>query len=182
MSKGKTILKEGKFRLTLERLTQQLIEEYGDFENTCILGIQEKGVELAERILDLVNKKKKKNRLQFGKLDTTFYRDDFRTHGMPLKASNTDIEFILDNKNVILVDDVLYTGRTILSALSAMQDFGRPANVQLLVMVDRRFNRHLPIQPDFTGIVVDSVDEAYVRVIYDKEKISDQIILFPLKD
>jgi pyrimidine operon attenuation protein/uracil phosphoribosyltransferase len=142
MSKGKTILKEGKFRLTLERLAQQLIEEHGDFDNTCIIGIQEKGVELAERILELINIKNKKNKLQFGKLDTTFYRDDFRTHGKPLRASNTDIEFILDNKHVILVDDVLYTGRTILSALAALQDFGRPSNVQLLVMVDRRFYRN----------------------------------------
>jgi len=89
---------------------------------------------------------------------------------------------MLDGKEVILVDDVLYTGRTIQSALSALQDYGRPAKVQLLVMVDRRFNRHLPIQPDFTGLVVDSLDEAYVKVLHKEIDKKDQVLLFPIKD
>jgi len=182
VSKGKIILKENRFHLTLERLAQELIECYGDFSNCCIIGIQEKGVVLAERLIALINERKKKLDIRFGKLDITFYRDDFRTRKIPITANLTEIEFMLDGKEVILVDDVLYTGRTIQSALSALQDYGRPAKVQLLVMVDRRFNRHLPIQPDFTGLVVDSLDEAYVKVLHKKIDKKDQVLLFPIKD
>jgi len=181
MSKGKTILKEGRFKLTLERLAQQLIEHHGDFEETCIIGIQERGVVLAERIVEIIKKKSKSNKLLYGKLDITFYRDDFRIREKPLKANNTEIEFLLDQKKVVLVDDVLYSGRTIQSALSALQDFGRPASIELLVMVDRRFNRHVPIQPDFTGIVVDALDEAYVRVEHETTDSNDRILFFPVK-
>ncbi len=182
MSKGKIILNESKFHLTLERLAQELIERYGDFSNCCIIGIQEKGVILSERLISIINERKKKLDIRFGKLDITFYRDDFRTRVNPITANTTDIEFMLDGKEVILVDDVLYTGRTIQSALSALQDYGRPAKVQLLVMVDRRFNRHLPIQPDFTGLLVDSLDEAYVKVLHKEIDKKDQVLLFPIKD
>lgn len=182
MSKGKVILQENRFHLTLERLAQELIERYGDFSDCCIIGIQEKGVVLAERLIGLINDRKKKLDIRFGKVDITFYRDDFRTRENPITANRTEIEFMLDGKEVILVDDVLYTGRTIQSALSALQDYGRPAKVQLLVMVDRRFNRHLPIQPDFTGLVVDSLDEAYVKVLHKEIDKKDQVLLFPIKD
>ena len=111
-----------------------------------------------------------------------FYRDDFRTREIPIRANQTDIEFLLDGKHVILIDDVLYSGRTIQSALSALQDFGRPASIHLLVMVDRRFNRHLPIQPDYSGIVVDSLDEAYVKVEHTHVDGQDRVLLFPVKN
>ena len=135
MSRSKVILRKERFQLTLERLAQQLIENYADFEDCCIIGIQEKGVILAERLLEVIDRRKKNNKLVFGKLDITFYRDDFRTREIPIRANQTDIEFLLDGKHVILIDDVLYSGRTIQSALSALQDFGRPASIHLLVMV-----------------------------------------------
>ncbi|WP_235295704.1 bifunctional pyr operon transcriptional regulator/uracil phosphoribosyltransferase PyrR [Portibacter marinus] len=181
MSKGRTILTDKRFELTLQRLAHELIENYGDFENTCIIGVQEKGVILAERIHKLIVETTKYEHLQLGKLDITFYRDDFRTRVEPLRASSTEIDFLIEGKRVILVDDVLYTGRTIQSALAALQDFGRPDQVELLCMVDRRFNRHLPIQADYIGIRVDAVDEAYVKVEWKGYEDRDRILLFAAK-
>ncbi len=168
MKKGKNILQKERFKLTIDRMCQELIEEYGDFSSTCIIGIQEKGVLLADRIIDRLGILMPKSTIQYGKLDITFYRDDFRTRSEPLKASTTEIEFLIEDKRILLVDDVLYTGRTIQAALAALQDFGRPAQVELLTLVDRRFNRHLPIQSDYTGITVDALDEAYVKVEWDQ--------------
>lgn len=180
MSRGRTILADTRFELTIRRLAQQLQENYGDFSNTCIIGVQEKGVILATRIIDLIEKELG-NKIPFGKLDITFYRDDFRTRKDPLKAASTEIDFLIEEKKVILIDDVLYTGRTIQSALAALQDFGRPEQVELLCLVDRRFNRHLPIQADYVGLTIDALDEAYVRVEWKHLNKKDQILLFSAK-
>lgn len=179
MKKGKVILDKGKFSLTLERLTHQLIENHGDFEDTCIVGIQERGVLLANRISELIKFHNKKAKFQYGKMDITFYRDDFRRRTQPLSPSSTDMDFIIEGKRVILIDDVLYTGRTIQAAMSALLDFGRPSQVELLTLVNRRFNRHLPIKADYTGINVDSMDEAYVKVEWKEENPADRILFFP---
>jgi len=119
--------------------------------------------------------------IQSGNLDITFYRDDFRLREKPLQPSKTSIDFDLENKKVILVDDVLYTGRTIQAAMSALQDHGRPSQVEMLTLVDRRFNRHLPIRADYVGITVDSIDEAYVRVEWAEEMGTDKVLLFGSK-
>ncbi len=182
MQKGRVILDSHIFGITLARLAHQLIENCESFENTCIVGIQEKGVILAERLISIIKKTHPKLNIEYGKLDITFYRDDFRTRNLPLKASATEVDFLVDAKRVILVDDVVYTGRTIHAAMSALQDFGRPAKVELLCMVDRRYNRHLPIQTDYSGIKVDSIDESYVRVQWDNIEGTDQIILFSGKN
>lgn len=181
MTKGRTILANIRFELTLRRLAEQLIENYGDFSNTCIIGVQEKGVILSERIIELIAKEYPQLEIPFGKLDITFYRDDFRTRKDPLKASTTELDFLIEEKRVILVDDVLYTGRTIQSALAALQDFGRPSQVELLCLVDRRFNRHLPIQADYVGLTIDALDEAYVKVEWQHINKKDQILLFSAK-
>ncbi len=178
MSRGKSILADTRFNLTIRRLAQQLMETYGSFENSCIIGVQEKGVILAERIIQVLIAEDDTIDIPFGKLDITFYRDDFRTRKDPLKASSTHIDFLIEEKRVILIDDVLYTGRTIQSALAALQDFGRPQQVELLCLVDRRFNRHLPIQADYVGLTVDAVDEAYVRVEWAHKNKKDRILLF----
>jgi len=178
MKEGKVILEKGKFQLTLERLSHQVIENHGDFSETVIIGIQERGVLLAERIVELIKKNHKKAKFKYGKLDITFYRDDFRRRDTPLSPSSTEIDFLIENQRVILIDDVLYTGRTIQAALSALQDFGRPKQVELLTLVNRRFNRHLPIKADYTGINVDSLDEAYVRVEWSSENPEDRILFF----
>jgi pyrimidine operon attenuation protein/uracil phosphoribosyltransferase len=182
MEDGKIILEKGKFNLTLERLSHQLIENHGDFENTCLIGIQEKGVLLANRLSKIIKKNNRKAKFDYGKLDITFYRDDFRRRNKPLSPSNTEIEFVIEGKKIILFDDVLYTGRTIQAALSAIGDFGRPSQVELVTLVNRRFNRHLPITADYTGINVDALDEAYVRVEWMEEEKEDRILLFAGKD
>ena len=111
-------------------------------------------------------------KIQYGILDITFYRDDVREE-LHI-ANNTDIPFSIEGKTVILIDDVLYTGRTIRAALDAIQDFGRPQKVELCVLVNRRFNRELPIQPDYFGKSIDTITSQKVKVEWDKE----QVILY----
>ncbi|MCI5082606.1 MAG: bifunctional pyr operon transcriptional regulator/uracil phosphoribosyltransferase PyrR [Saprospiraceae bacterium] len=178
MEKGRVIIGEKRFKLTLERLTHQLIERHDLFENTCIIGLQPRGVFLAKRIYQRLQELQGPLQLDFGLLDITFYRDDFRTRAKPLKASETKMDFIVEDKKVILVDDVLYTGRTVQSALTALNHYGRPKQVELVAMVDRRFNRHLPIQSDYVGLTVDAVDKAYVKVEWEGKDGEDQILLF----
>jgi len=181
MSTGKTLLTREHFALTLERLCHQLLEDWGDFSNSCIIGIQPRGTLLANRIYERLKVLTGNQTIEYGKLDITFYRDDFRMPQGPLTPHPNEIDFIVTGKKVLLVDDVLYTGRTISAALSALQHYGRPDAVELLVLVDRRFNRHLPIQPDYFGIAVDAVDEAYVKVRWQEIHGEDEILLFDKK-
>jgi len=176
--RGRTILAAERFRLTIDRLCHQLIEQHDDFADTCILGVQERGVVLADRIVDRLRKLAPKSNIDYGKLDITFYRDDFRRRDTMLKASTTEVDFLIEGRKVILIDDVLYTGRTIHAAMSAMQDYGRPGRVELLTLVDRRFYRHMPIQSDYTGLIVDAMDEAYVKVEWEHLDGKDRILLF----
>lgn len=182
MNKSRIILGQERFALTIDRLCYQLVENYDRFENTCLIGIQPRGVHLSDRIharlLDILQVEG----IEYGKLDITFYRDDFRTRATPLAASFTDIEFLVEDKNVILVDDVLYTGRTVQSALTALNHYGRPRRVELLALVDRRFNRHLPIRSNYVGIRVDALDEAYVKVEWAKINGEDQVLLYAHKN
>lgn len=182
MQKGRVILDQERFDLTIERLCHQLIENYGDFENACLIGVQPRGVLLAKRIHKRLKSILKKKSIQYGELDITFYRDDFRIREKPLAASTTNINFLVENKRVLLIDDVLYSGRTIHAALTALQHYGRPKQVELVALVDRRFNRHLPIQSDYVGLTVDAVDEAYVKVEWKEIDGNDKILLFSNKE
>lgn len=177
-SKGKIIASKDSLTRSIQRLCFQLMEHHGDFSGSCIIGIQNKGVWLAERLKEKLYQLDPKLAILSGKLDITFFRDDFRKGNKILTAASTEIDFLIENKRVILVDDVLYTGRTIQAALQALQQFGRPASVELLVLVDRRFNRHLPIQPNYVGIRVDALEEAYVQVKWSEEGDNDKIIMF----
>ena len=182
MKKGKVIMENEQFELTIDRLCHQLIESYDRFENTCIVGVQPRGVLLAQRIYERLQSILKIKKIEYGKLDITFYRDDFRTRIKPLKASTMEMDFLVDDMDVILVDDVLYTGRTIQAALTALQHYGRPRQVELLSLIDRRFNRHLPIQSDYIGLTVDAVDEAYVKVEWAEMEGKDQVLLYANKE
>ena len=181
MPKGKVIIEDERFNLTIERLCHQLIERYDDFSNTCFIGIQPRGVLLSDRIVGRLKKILKLPAIAYGKLDITFYRDDFRTRGKPLAANSTEMDFLVEDREVILIDDVLYTGRTIQSALTAIQHYGRPASVELLTLIDRRFNRHLPIAGDFIGLTIDALDEAYVKVEWRETSGQDRVLLFAEK-
>lgn len=178
MQKGKQILSPDRFKITLLRLASEIIENYDDKEPINIIGIQEKGVILAERLIKLIQQEDSKRKINLGKLDITFYRDDFRMRQTPLTANATSINFDIESKKILLIDDVLYTGRTIHAAISALQDFGRVQRMELLTMVDRRFNRHLPIKSDYTGLQVDAVDESYVRVQWEHLDGEDKILIF----
>lgn len=178
MDNGKIILAEERFRLTIDRLCHQLIETYDDFADTCIIGVQERGVILADRLMERLSVLAEGHKAEYGKLDIAFYRDDFRQKGASIKPAPTEIDFVVAGKHVVIVDDVLYTGRTIQAAMSALQDFGRPDGVELLSLVDRRFHRHMPIQADYTGMIVDALDEAYVKVEWEHLDGQDQILLF----
>lgn len=157
-----TVLLNGaQIQLTIERLSREVIESI-HFENTVIIGVQPRGVLLAEKIHQKITALTGQQ-LPFGKIDTTFHRDDFR-RGKSLNAKVTEIDFHIEEKDVLLIDDVLFTGRTIRAAMDALLSFGRPKKVELLVLIDRRFNRELPIQPDFTGCVVDTIEQVDVEV------------------
>lgn len=160
----------------IQRLCHQLIETHDDFRESAIIGLQPRGIYLADRIHQEL-KKILPSEIPCGHLDITFFRDDFRRRDTPLVANATDIDFIIENKKVILVDDVLYTGRTIRSGLDAMMAFGRAARVELLVLVDRRYSRHLPIEPDYIGIQVDSIASQSVKVTWKETEQEDAIYL-----
>ena len=158
----KLILDSRQLDITLSRLCQQLIENHTDFSNCVILGMQPRGVFLAE----LIHQKLKtlKVSVPLGYLDATFHRDDFRRRDTPAKASETRVNFPVEGKEVILIDDVLFTGRSVRAALDAMNSFGRPAKVELLVLVDRKFTRDLPIAADYVGKYVATHDSQRVLV------------------
>ncbi len=178
MKNGKSILSEQRFRLTILRLCHQLLEVHPNMENTCIIGIQEKGVLLSERISKVLKEDLNIKGVMSGKLDITFYRDDFRRREEPLAANATEIDFLVEGMNVILIDDVLYTGRTMHAGITALLDFGRPKKVESLCLVDRRFNRQYPISADYLGITVDALDDAYVRVFWENVDDSDKVELY----
>lgn len=165
-----------RFDLTLERLCRHLIEEHGDFSNTCLIGVQTGGVFLADRLIARLAKMGVTD-IEYGKLDITFYRDDFRTGKGNLTPHPTEIDFLVEDKRVVLVDDVLFSGRTTVSALTALNHYGRPAQVELLVMVDRRFRRILPVRANYRGLAVDSLDKEYVEVQWAESHGQDQIVL-----
>lgn len=150
-------------QITINRLVEELIENHRDFKDTVLIGLQPRGVLLAQRIQKRLSERLNKE-LPLGLLDTTFYRDDFRRRDTPLKANTTKIPFIIEDKKVILIDDVLFTGRTVRAALDAMIAFGRPRLVELLTFIDRKYTRDLPIQPDYVGKEVNTIKTQRVLV------------------
>jgi pyrimidine operon attenuation protein / uracil phosphoribosyltransferase len=163
-----------KLNLTIARLAHQLIENHNDFEHTVIIGLQPRGVELATRIHKYLEQELGKNIL-YGKLDATFYRDDFRSRTTLPEARATDITFLIEDKNVILIDDVLFTGRTIRSGLDALLDFGRPAKVELLVLIERKYSRHFPIEADYLGMSINTMENEKVIVEWNGSKNEDSV-------
>lgn len=176
--KGKVLFDALQLHRTIDRLCFQIIERHEDFSNCCLIGIQSKGAVLSERINQRLIELNKKGPAFHGKLDITFFRDDFRKDNKILQAQETEIDFLIEDRKVILVDDVLYTGRTIQAGLQALSNFGRPLSVELLVLIDRRFNRHLPIQANYIGLKVDAIHEAYVKVEFKEEDGEDRVLFY----
>lgn len=173
----KVLLSSKEVNIILHRLACQLIEKHLDFSNTILIGIQPRGAFLAERLRELLEKEYNISKIALGYLDITFFRDDFRRTSKPLEANKTQINFIVENKKVVFIDDVLYTGRSIRSALTAIQSFGRPSAIELLVLIDRRFSRHLPIQPDYRGRQVDAINNEKVLVCWASQDGEDAVYL-----
>lgn len=171
------ILDERQVQLTLNRLAYQLIENHTDFSSTVLVGLQPRGIHVLSALKTILDQQLSEP-VPCGLLDITFYRDDFRRKERPLIPSVTNIDFSLENKRVVLIDDVLYTGRTIRSGLDALLAFGRPSKVELLVLIDRRFQRDLPIQPDYLGRSVDTLNHERVSVEWKSIEGEDKVILF----
>ena len=132
---------------------------------------------LANRIAKILKENYKVKDVKLGQLDITFYRDDFRRGEKTLKANSTEIDFLVEDKNIVFIDDVLYTGRSIRAALTAIQSFGRPDEIELLTLIDRRFSRHLPIQPDYRGRQVDAINNEKVIVHWQENEGEDAVYL-----
>ncbi|WNM18861.1 bifunctional pyr operon transcriptional regulator/uracil phosphoribosyltransferase PyrR [Flavobacterium capsici] len=173
----KILLTSKEVNIILHRLACQLIENHNDFSNSVLIGIQPRGVFLAERIKSILENSYNINNVSLGFLDITFFRDDFRRGERVLEANKTKIDFLVEDKKVVFVDDVLFTGRSIRSALTAIQSFGRPSNIELLVLIDRRFSRQLPIQPDYRGRQVDVIGEEKVKVCWQENEGEDAVYL-----
>ena len=173
----KVLLNNKEVNIILHRLACQLIEKHTDFSNTVLIGLQPRGVFLAERIKALLQTQYKLPEVRLGLLDITFYRDDFRRSDKVFEANSTEIDFLIENKRVVFIDDVLYTGRSIRAALTSIQSFGRPSEIELLTLIDRRFSRHLPIQPDYRGRQVDAINDEKVLVNWKETSGEDAVYL-----
>ncbi len=176
----KTLLNNDLLNITLQRLAHQLAENHLSFKDTVLIGIQPRGIYLSDRIAKMVKKITGNVNIPYGKLDITFYRDDVQTRDIHV-PSYTDIPFSIEGKKVVLIDDVLHTGRTIRSAMDALIDFGRPSKVELLVLIDRRFSRELPVQPDYVGHTVDTILTQKVIVYWQEKDEKDEVVLIDKK-
>lgn len=169
------LLGQPQLAITISRLCQELIENHENFENTVILGLQPRGIFLAERIRTRLEEFTGV-KVDLGYLDSTFFRDDFRRRDSPVRANETRIDFLVEGKNVILVDDVFYTGRSVRASLDAMIAFGRPAKVELLALIERKYAHHVPIKPDYIGKQVNTIDSQRVLVEWKGEDVAEDTI------
>lgn len=171
------LLSSEEIDIILHRLACQLIENHLDFRGTVLIGLQPRGIYLANRLTKILQQEYHIKGLKPGYLDITFYRDDFRRGEKTLKANTTQIDFLVEDKRVVFIDDVLYTGRSIRAALTAIQSFGRPGKIELLTLIDRRFSRHLPIQPNYRGRQVDAINKEKVKVLWKERDGEDAVYL-----
>jgi len=177
MIKERQILNQQDIDITIERLCQQLIEHHNDFNNTVIVGVQPRGAFLSNRIITKLKQLLKTTNIESGNLDISFYRDDLRRREEPIEPQVMDMNVSLEGKNVVLIDDVLFTGRSIRSAIDALMAFGRPKSVELLTLIDRKFSRDLPIQPNYVGKTINAIDSEKVIVEWKETTGIDRILM-----
>ena len=181
MIKERQILNQQDIAITIERLCQQLIEHHNDFNNTVIVGVQPRGTLLSNRIITQLKQLLKTTNIESGNLDISFYRDDLRRREEPIVPQVMDMNLSLEGKNVVLIDDVLFTGRSIRSAIDALMAFGRPRSVELLALINRRFSRHLPIQPNYVGRTIDALETEKVIVEWKEINGKDRVLMRELE-
>tara|TARA_B110000263_G_scaffold46467_1_gene38559 strand:- start:11814 stop:12353 length:540 start_codon:yes stop_codon:yes gene_type:complete len=176
MSDSRQILNKKQIAIMIRRLCHQLIENHHDFSDTVIISLLPRGRQVSKQIIDklevIIGKK-----IKSGELDISFYRDDLRKHTEPIVPYKMNMNVSVDNKHVVIIDDVLYTGRSVRAAIDALMPFGRPRSIELLVLIDRRLSRHLPIQPNYVGKVIDSIDSERVVVSIDEIDGNDKILI-----
>src|SRR5438105_10776551 len=160
---------------TLVRLAHEILEKTKDLDRLAFIGIRRRGVPLAQRLSKKIETLEKRN-IPVGILDINLYRDDLSTVDIKPVVSSTEIPFSVEGKDIILMDDVLYTGRTIRAALDALFDHGRPARVQLLVLIDRG-HRELPIEARFIGRTVQTSDAEIIEVKFQEIDEMDKVLL-----
>lgn len=175
---AREIISTQEFHLIIKRLAYQLLENHGDFSNTVLIGLQDRGIHLADKLGELLREMCPESTIDVGHLDITFFRDDFRRSSKPIAANQTLIDFVIEGKKVVLIDDVLFTGRTVRAGLDAMLAFGRPSFVELLIFVDRRYTRHLPIEASYIGKTVDSIAKDKVLVEWEKLEGKDRVMMY----
>lgn len=164
-----------RLQLSLKRLAHEVWERHLSFDNLCVLAIQPRGVHLGRRLHQQLQGMAPEVPIPYGELDVTFHRDDFRRGAAPLVPNRTTVDFVIEDKTIILVDDVLYTGRTVRAALDAMLAFGRPRGVELLVLIDRSRMRQLPIQAFYSGMAVDTLNQEKVFVEFAESHGHDRV-------
>ena len=172
--RGEVIFDAEQVDRTIDRLTAEIVESKPEFNQFCLVGIRTGGAILAQEIKNRLDKILKTD-VSYGVIDINLYRDDWSQATKRPQVGRTEIDFSIDNKDIILVDDVLYTGRTIRAAMDALMDFGRPQRVELLVMVDRG-HRELPICANFIGRVIETDHADQVNVHLDEDE-ADAITL-----
>ncbi|MFP4048804.1 MAG: bifunctional pyr operon transcriptional regulator/uracil phosphoribosyltransferase PyrR [Desulfovermiculus sp.] len=169
------IMDRSQIGFSLERMASEIIERHIQPSNLALIGIQRRGVYLAARLKSLLDQRLSTD-IPLGKLDINLYRDDWTTLRSQPAINSTEIYFPLEDKEVILIDDVLFTGRTIRAALEAILDFGRPQRVELMVLIDRG-HRELPIHADYTGKKVNTALEEQVDVLVLEQDGEDKVVL-----
>lgn len=177
---SQVLINEEQFALILDRLAHQLLEHH-DFTDTDLVGLQPRGTRVAQRLAARLSDLLGGVEIHCGALDVTFHRDDLRMREKPIAPQENNMEFLVEGRKVILVDDVLFTGRTIRAGLDALLAYGRPTKVELAVLIDRRFKRELPIEPTYIGQQIDSISDQHVVVEWSEENDSDRVILFNAK-
>jgi len=173
--KEKTILSSKDLERKTTRIVHEILEDNNDINDIAIVGIKTRGEYLGRRITEKLNSIENKN-IPFGTLDITLYRDDLRNNLILPELKETDIPFNVENKTIILVDDVLFTGRTIRAAIDAVMDFGRPAIIKLAVLIDRGL-RELPIQADYIGLSIETASTQKIKVFLKEKDKKDKVVL-----
>ena len=177
MLKERELLNKQEIEITIERLCRQLIENHNDFENTVIIGVQPRGTLLSNRVISKLRTLVSETNIASGNVDISFYRDDLMRRDEPIIPQAMDMDLSVEGKNVVLIDDVLFTGRSIRSAIDALMTFGRPNSVELLTLINRRYSRHLPIQPNYVGRTIDALESEKVVVEWEEFNGSDRILM-----
>ena len=173
----KVLLNSNQIDIIINRLVCQLIENHTDFNDTVLIGLQPRGIYLLDKIIDVFSKKYTNKKIIHRNLDYTFFRDDFRRGDKTITPKSSNIDISIENKKIVLIDDVLYTGRSIRAAMSSIDSYGRPKSIELMVLIDRRFKRELPIEANYFGAKIDTIKGDKVSVIWGKEKDNDVVYI-----